>query len=134
MIEELKSMELVKKLGGRFKLTALIQKRLQELMQGARPLIEDTENKTQLEIVIQEIKEDKITLEEPAAGHAVRLGQGDRRDAPDQQALTGHGVLLLAGIGRLSSATNSVGPRRLPAGSREGLGCLVVYAPYARIP
>ncbi len=68
MIEELKSMELVKKLGGRFKLTALIQKRLQELMQGARPLIEDTENKTQLEIVIQEIKEDKITLEEPAAG------------------------------------------------------------------
>ena len=62
MIEELKSDEVIKKVGGRFKLTALVQKRLGELMQGARPLIEDTEGKTTLEIVIQEIKEDKITF------------------------------------------------------------------------
>ena len=34
MIEDLKNIELVKKVGGRFKLTALIQKRLMELMQG----------------------------------------------------------------------------------------------------
>ena len=32
MIDELKSIELVEKVGGRFKLTALIQKRLMELM------------------------------------------------------------------------------------------------------
>lgn len=63
MIEELKSTEIVKKVGGRFKLTALIQRRLDELVQGARPLIEDTEGKTLLEIVIQEILEDKITFE-----------------------------------------------------------------------
>jgi len=63
MIEELKNTEVVKKLGGRFKLTALIQKRLGELLQGARPLIENTEGKTQLEIVIQEILQDKITTE-----------------------------------------------------------------------
>jgi len=63
MIDELKSVELVEKLGGRFKLTALIQKRLMELMQGARPLIEDTEGKTRLEIVIEEIKQDKITID-----------------------------------------------------------------------
>jgi DNA-directed RNA polymerase subunit omega len=63
MIEELKSIDLVKKVGGRFKLTALIQKRLTELMQGARPLIEDTEGKTQLEIVVEEIKRDKITID-----------------------------------------------------------------------
>jgi DNA-directed RNA polymerase subunit omega len=63
MIEELKSTNLINKVGGRFKLTALIQKRLDELVQGARPLIEDTEGKTMLEIVIQEILRDKITAE-----------------------------------------------------------------------
>jgi DNA-directed RNA polymerase subunit omega len=63
MIEELKSTKLINKVGGRFKLTALVQKRLDELVQGARPLIEDTEGKTMLEIVIQEILQDKITME-----------------------------------------------------------------------
>ena len=63
MIDELKSIKLVEKVGGRFKLTALIQKRLLELMQGGRPLIEDTEGKTQLEIVVEEIKRDKITID-----------------------------------------------------------------------
>ena len=37
MIEALKSDEIVNKVGGRFKLTALIQKRMMELMDGARP-------------------------------------------------------------------------------------------------
>lgn len=64
MIEELKSTKLAHKVGGRFKLTALIQKRLNELVQGARPLIENTEGKTLLEIVIQEILEDKIAADE----------------------------------------------------------------------
>ncbi|MBN2020503.1 MAG: DNA-directed RNA polymerase subunit omega [Sedimentisphaerales bacterium] len=63
MIDELKSTELLAKVGGRFKLTALIQKRLLELMQGGRPLIEDAEGKTQLEIVVEEIKLDKITID-----------------------------------------------------------------------
>ena len=64
MIEELKSTELINKVGGRFKLTALVQKRLDELVQGARPLIEDTEGKTMLEIVIQEILQDKIAIDD----------------------------------------------------------------------
>ena len=63
MINELKNTELAAKVGGRFKLTALIQKRLTELMQGSRPLIEDIECKTTLEIVVQEIIEDKITVD-----------------------------------------------------------------------
>jgi DNA-directed RNA polymerase subunit omega len=63
MIEALKNIELVRKVGGRFKLTALIQKRLMELMQGGRPLIEDAEGKSQLEIVIEEIRRDKITID-----------------------------------------------------------------------
>jgi len=64
MIEELKSTEIIKKTGGRFKLTALVQKRLQELLAGARPLIEDTDNMTQMEIVIQEILQDKIAIDD----------------------------------------------------------------------
>ena len=68
MIEELKSTEIVNKVGGRFKLTALVQKRLGELMQGSRPLIEDTKGKTQLEIVVQEILQDKITIDYEASG------------------------------------------------------------------
>ena len=64
MIEELKSTEIINKAGGRFKLTALIQRRLQELLQGARPLIEDTRNMTQMEIVVQEILQDKITIDD----------------------------------------------------------------------
>ena len=63
MIEDLKNVDLIKKVGGKYKLTALIQKRLLELMQGSRPLIENTEGKTKLEIVIQEILQDKITAE-----------------------------------------------------------------------
>ncbi len=64
MIEELKKTDLIEKVGGRFKLTALIQKRLIELMQGARPLIRDTEGKTKMEIVVEEIVQDKIAPEE----------------------------------------------------------------------
>lgn len=61
MIEALKDDTIVHKLGGRFKLTALIQKRMVELMQGARPLVERG-NMTDLEVVIQEILQDKITI------------------------------------------------------------------------
>jgi DNA-directed RNA polymerase subunit omega len=64
MIEELKSEEIIKKVGGRYKLTALVQKRLGELLQGSRPLIKDTEGKTMLEIVILEILQDKIGVDE----------------------------------------------------------------------
>ena len=63
MIEELKNTDIVNKVGGRFKLSALIQKRMIELMEGGRPLIEDTEGMSQIEIVVQEIKQDKIILD-----------------------------------------------------------------------
>ena len=67
MIEALKSDEIVNKVGGRFKLTALIQKRMLELMDGARPLV-DRENMTDLEVVIQEILQDKITIDYEGSG------------------------------------------------------------------
>ena len=68
MIEALKRTDLIDKVGGKFKLTALIQKRMLELMQGARPLIEETGGKTRLEIVIDEILQDKIAIDYQASG------------------------------------------------------------------
>jgi DNA-directed RNA polymerase subunit omega len=68
MIDALKSDEIVNKVGGRFKLTALIQKRMIELMDGARPLVERTGNMTDLEVVIQEILQDKIAIDYDASG------------------------------------------------------------------
>ena len=62
MIEALKDEMIVNKVGGRFKLCALIQHRLRELMDGARPLIE-RDGRSDLELVIAEISEDKITID-----------------------------------------------------------------------
>jgi DNA-directed RNA polymerase subunit omega len=70
MIEALKSDEIVNKVGGRFKLTALIQKRMFELMDGARPLIDRKDGMTDLEVVIQEILQDKIAIDYEASGLA----------------------------------------------------------------
>lgn len=66
MIEALKSDEIVNKVGGRFKLCALIQRRLEQLIEGARPLVE-RHGRSDLEVVIEEILQDKITLEMPEA-------------------------------------------------------------------
>ena len=62
MIETLKSDEIVKKVGGRFRLAALIQRRLKELIEGSRPLVE-AEGKTLVEIAIEEIRSGKIDID-----------------------------------------------------------------------
>jgi DNA-directed RNA polymerase subunit omega len=68
MIEALKSDEIVHKVGGRFKLTALIQKRMMELMDGARPLVERKPGMTDLEVIVQEVLEDKIAIDYAGSG------------------------------------------------------------------
>ena len=80
MIEELKSDEIIKKVGGRFKLAALVQKRMLELLQGSRPLIEETENRSLLEIVVQEILQDKITIDEGTTDRRTRVALDQRGD------------------------------------------------------
>jgi DNA-directed RNA polymerase subunit omega len=62
MLEELKEEQIVNKVGGRFKLSTLIQKRLVALNRGSRPLIE-LQTKNPMEVVIQEIMQDKIFLD-----------------------------------------------------------------------
>jgi DNA-directed RNA polymerase subunit omega len=62
MIEELREEEIVKKIGGRFKLSTLIQKRLVQLNGGARPLV-DAKDDNKMQVVINEIMQDKIYLD-----------------------------------------------------------------------
>ena len=62
MIEALKEEQIVNKVGGRFKLSTLIQKRLVALKAGARPLV-DIASKDLMEIIVQEILQDKIYLD-----------------------------------------------------------------------
>jgi len=76
MIEALKSDEIVNKVGGRFKLCALVQRRLGQLMDGSRPLVE-RDGRSDLELVIEEIMQDKITLE-----YVVDSESGARHDEP----------------------------------------------------
>lgn len=61
MIEALKSEDIVEKVGGRFHLSALIQRRLVQLMEGARPLVE-RKGRSDLEVVIDEVLQDKIAI------------------------------------------------------------------------
>lgn len=62
MIDDLKEEGIVNKVGGRFKLSTLIQKRLVQLKQGSRPLVE-TSTQDLMQIAIQEILQDKIYLD-----------------------------------------------------------------------
>ena len=63
MIEALRSDELMYNVGGRFKLTALIQKRLAEMLEGARPLVQRKPGMTDIELVIEEITQGKIAID-----------------------------------------------------------------------
>ncbi len=81
MYDELKEEEIVRKVGGRFKLSTLIQKRLVQLNQGARPLIE-THLKDKMAIVLQEILQDKIFLD-----RTQEVGIGESPDFSDTPEL-----------------------------------------------
>ncbi|MEM6334502.1 MAG: DNA-directed RNA polymerase subunit omega [Planctomycetota bacterium] len=62
MIEAHKDDRVINELGGRFKFTALVQHRVRELMEGARPLVE-RKGRSDIEVAVEEIVEGKITLE-----------------------------------------------------------------------
>jgi len=61
MIEALKDDQIVRSCGGRFRLTSLIQHRVRELMEGARPLV-DRRGRSDIEVAIEEVVEGKITV------------------------------------------------------------------------
>ena len=85
MIDALKEEQIVNKVGGRFKLSTLIQKRLAAINAGARSLVDlDTEDK--MEVVVQEILQDKIYLD---ASNEVKItGEPDDAGGPPELDLS----------------------------------------------
>ena len=73
------------KVGGRFKLSTLIQKRLVALNAGSRPLIE-TQSTDKLQIVIDEIMQDKIYLD--ASSNVRVVGESEDGGGPPELDLT----------------------------------------------
>jgi len=63
MIQILKDDTIINKVGGRFKLTAMIQKRWVEIIQGSRPLVKKTDGMTDLEMIVQEIMDEKVSID-----------------------------------------------------------------------
>jgi DNA-directed RNA polymerase subunit omega len=88
MHDELKEEEIVNKVGGRFKLSTLIQKRMIMLNTGSRPLV-DVRGGDKMQIVIQEILQDKIYLD--ASGQVQSRG------------LSAHDMARRAMLGDISS-------------------------------
>jgi len=76
MLDELKEEAIVNKVGGRFKLSTLIQKRMVALNTGSRPLVE-MRTTDKMAIVIQEILQDKIFLDAQGQLQTRGAGHGD---------------------------------------------------------
>lgn len=96
MHEDLKEEEIVNKVGGRFKLSALIQKRMVALNTGAKPLVQ-VPSGDRMAIVIEEIMQDKIFLDVS--------GDVQTRNVTSMANITG-------------TALGNIGPATIPIGTR----------------
>jgi DNA-directed RNA polymerase subunit omega len=76
MLDELKEEAIVNRVGGRFKLSTLIQKRMVALNTGARPLV-DLKTTDRMAVVVQEILQDKIYLDTSGNLQARGTSTGD---------------------------------------------------------
>jgi DNA-directed RNA polymerase subunit omega len=76
MLDDLKEEEIVNKVGGRFKLSTLIQKRMRALNKGAKPLV-NIKSSNHMAIVVQEILQDKIFLDSSGQVQARGTSAGD---------------------------------------------------------
>ena len=62
MYRELKEEDIIKQVGGRFKLSTLLQKRLVQLNAGSQALV-DIHSSENMEIALQEVMQGKIFLD-----------------------------------------------------------------------
>ena len=79
MLDDFLEDDIVRKVGGRFKLSTLVQKRMVALNRGARPLV-DLPTKDLMQIVVAEIMTDKIYLDMSGRVRAV-ADESDTVDA-----------------------------------------------------
>ena len=71
MHDEFREDAIARMVGGRFKLTSLIQKRMVALNRGARPLV-DLQTKDLMQIVVAEIMQHKVYLDTSGNVKAVK--------------------------------------------------------------
>lgn len=83
MLDELREEEIVNKVGGRFKLSTLIQKRLIALNAGARPLV-DLRTSDKVAIVVAEIMQDKIFLDTSGVLQTIDENLADTGDLDEE--------------------------------------------------
>ncbi len=85
MLDDLREEAIVNKVGGRFKLSTLIQKRMVQLNKGGHQMV-DLNTQDRMQIVIEEILQDKIyldasnnlrTTEFQGTGETMELDLGD---------------------------------------------------------
>ena len=81
MLDALKEDTIVKKVGGRFKLASLVQKRMIALNAGARPLV-NVIGGDRMAIVLEEILQGKIALD--TSGVMVTNARGDEHGELDE--------------------------------------------------
>jgi DNA-directed RNA polymerase subunit omega len=63
MLNEFREDDIVRKVGGRFRLSTLLQKRMVALNRGSTPLV-DLQTRNLMEIAVAEIMQDKIYLDD----------------------------------------------------------------------
>ena len=116
MIDELREEAIVNKVGGRFKLSTLIQKRMVAINGGARPLVDmDTDNK--MEIVIQEILQDKIYLDSELKVQVVGAAAGRTAGTGLSEPMNGRNVLIGVTGGIAAFKTAALVSRLVQAGA-----------------
>ncbi len=70
MLDDFREDDIVRKVGGRFKLSTLLQKRMVALNRGAQALV-DLPTRDLMETVIEEVKQEKIYLDTSGRVQAV---------------------------------------------------------------
>ena len=70
MLDDFREDDIVRKVGGRFKLSTLVQKRMVALNRGAQPLV-DLPTRDLMETVVAEVKQEKIYLDTSGKVQAV---------------------------------------------------------------
>lgn len=85
MVKKLDEQEALEKVGGHFKLTALLEKRYKEILFGSRPLVE-TESRDIMDTLLREVVQDKIELvsAEEAVAAAARALMGEEETPAEE--------------------------------------------------
>ncbi len=77
--------QLVSKVGGKIRLTALMQKRMIELKRGARALVPRDKGMTLMQVIVKEILEDRIDLSPRSEVDTTFLDGGRRSRSTDDE-------------------------------------------------